>query len=189
MGAVEFPIVGGNRLDGPMDKRAIRQVVKCGVAVLATLGTLAVQAESEGWFSGISALPFTMQMDSSAGFDGSALSSKQYWSSVLRPAPSEFSGIPRDWVLGGSGTLSINDRLGLTGKLSSVRTEGDTTLNSVTHGLTDALPYNMMGLGMKYDLTRSLRFQGGWDRYQLKYNRINGDAGVDLLSIGLKYGF
>ncbi len=129
-----------------------------------------------------------MQMNPDAGFDGSALSSKNRNDTVLRPG-SAFSALPRSWVLGGTGTLSLNERFGLTGKLSSVRTDGDTTSNSVTHGLTDALPYNMMGLGMKYDITRSLRFQGGWDRYQLKYNRINGDAGVDLLSIGLKYGF
>ena len=157
--------------------------------MLAASLSAGVGAESEGWFSGISALPFTMQMDPDAGFDGSALSSKTRSDSVLLRQGSAFSAVPRSWVLGGTGTLSLNERFGLTGKLSSVRTDGDTTSNSVTHGLTDALPYNMLGLGMKYDITRSLRFQGGWDRYQLKYNRINGDAGVDLLSIGLKYGF
>jgi hypothetical protein len=172
---------------------SLKQAAAIFMTVCATSLSAGVRAESGGWFSGISALPLTMQMDSDAGFDGSALSSKNrgdgYSDSVhVRPG-SAFSAVPRSWVLGGTGTLSLNERFGLTGKLSSVRTEGDTTSNSVTHGLTDALPYNMMGLGMKYDITRSLRFQGGWDRYQLKYNRINGDAGVDLLSIGLKYGF
>lgn len=157
-------------------------------ASVGIVGSVA-RAESSGWFSGISALPFSMQMDSRAGFDGSALSSKSLWIQNDGNGNGQFSGIPHSWVLGGSGTLSLSDRFGFTGKLSSVHTEGDTTANSVTHGLTDALPYNMMGLGLKYDLTHSLRFQGGWDRYQLRYNRINGDAGVDLLSIGLKYGF
>ncbi len=160
----------------------------CLIVVMMPLSA-GVRAESEGWFSGISALPLTMQMDSNAGFDGSALSSKNRGDGMAGRPESAFSAMPRSWVLGGTGTLSLNERFGLTGKLSSVRTDGDTTSNSVTHGLTDALPYNMMGLGMKYDITQSLRFQGGWDRYQLKYNRINGDAGVDLLSIGLKYGF
>ena len=181
-------------MPGPLKlKTKLIRIVAVLLTASAWIAGGPARAESAGWFSGISALPFTMQMDSSAGFDGSALSSKSLWSqgsgSGSGSATGEFSGIPRSWVLGGSGTLSVNDRFGFTGKLSSVRTEGDTTANSVTHGLNDALPYNMMGLGLKYDLTRSLRFQGGWDRYQLKYNRINGDAGVDLLSIGLKYGF
>ncbi len=167
---------------------ASRLFVVCLAVVIAPL-SVGAHAESAGWFSGISALPLTMEMDSDAGFDGSALSSKNRVDGVPGRSASAFSAAPRSWVLGGTGTLSLNDRFGFTGKLSSVRTDGDTTSNSVTHGLTDALPYNMMGLGMKYDITRSLRFQGGWDRYQLKYNRINGDAGVDLLSIGLKYGF
>jgi len=51
------------------------------------------------------------------------------------------------------------------------------------------LPYNQLGFGMKYDISSSLRLQGGWDRYQLTSNRINGDAGIDLLSLGLKYRF
>ncbi len=172
-----------------MKNLSLKQVVAVSMTVLSVALSGVARAESEGWFSGISALPLTMQMNPDAGFDGSALSSKNRNDTVLLRPGSAFSAAPRSWVLGGTGTLSLNERFGLTGKLSSVRTDGDTTSNSVTHGLTDALPYNMMGLGMKYDITHSLRFQGGWDRYQLKYNRINGDAGVDLLSIGLKYGF
>jgi hypothetical protein len=174
-------------------KLSLKQTAAIFLTVLATSLPAGVRAESGGWFSGISALPLTMRMDSDAGFDGSALSSKNrsdnYGDGMQMRPGNAFSAVPRSWVLGGTGTLSLNERFGLTGKLSSVHTDGDTTSNSVTHGLADALPYNMMGLGMKYDITRSLRFQGGWDRYQLKYNRINGDAGVDLLSIGLKYGF
>ncbi len=176
-----------------MKNRSLKQTIAISLTMLAMVWPVAARAESGGWFSGISALPLTMRMDSGAGFDGSALSSRNRSDNdgdgVPLRSSNAFSAVPRSWVLGGSGTLSLNERFGLTGKLSSVHTDGDTTSNSVTHGLADALPYNMMGLGMKYDITRSLRFQGGWDRYQLKYNRINGDAGVDLLSIGLKYGF
>ncbi len=164
------------------------------VAALAVAGGLlaavGAQAESGGWFSGISALPFSLEMDSGNGVNGSALSrNRSAWSHLDPDSSGEFSGGPHNSVLGGSGTLSLSDRFGFVGKLSSVLTSGDVTANSLTHGLADALPYNMMGLGLKYDVTRSLRFQGCWDRYQLKYNRINGDTGVDLLTLGLKYGF
>lgn len=150
-----------------------------------------VHAAEQGWFSGISAPTYTPLFESDFMSDQGALwhSSKQA-GGLYSPSPvRDFTLAPRSFSLGGSGLLPLNDRFGLIGKLSSTRAETDPTLSSWNEGLSDAFSYNRMGLGLKYDVTRSLRFQGGWDRYQLKYNRINGDAGVDLLSIGLKYGF
>ncbi|MDE1942330.1 MAG: hypothetical protein KGI47_04195 [Betaproteobacteria bacterium] len=178
-----------NNIANPLKNKHIHTSATL-VAVWVMLAGAGAHAESGGWFSGISALPFTMQMESGNAFDGSAFSSnRSAWSHHGETSLGEVSGAPRNSVLGGSGTLSLSDRFGFTGKLSSMLTSGDVTANSVTHGLANALPYNMMGLGLKYDVTHSLRFQGGWDRYQLKYNRINGDTGVDLLTLGLKYGF
>lgn len=155
--------------------------------VLSAASTRTALAEAQGWFSGINAPVYTPVFESDLMSDaGSVLHSGKQASMI---SSKDFTLTPHSLSLGGSGTLPLSERFGLVGKLSSTRSEGDPTLSSWNYGLSDAFSYNMMGLGLKYDLTRSLRFQGGWDRYQLKYNRINGDAGVDLLSIGLKYGF
>jgi hypothetical protein len=51
------------------------------------------------------------------------------------------------------------------------------------------LSYNQLGLGVRYGVSRNLMIQGGMDRYRLTAGRLNGAADVDLLSIGIKYGF
>lgn len=131
-----------------------------------------------------------MEMSTSPGLEGEVLSS------ITNGAPSSYteSGVtpfvPRSLTVGGAGTWSLDDHWGVVGSLSTVRAQNAAgNGNLLTGGLADSMPFNAMGLGLKYDLTRSLRFQGGWDRYQFSYDRINGDANVDLFSIGLRYGF
>jgi hypothetical protein len=161
------------------------------LAAIAAIGPGTAVAESgSGWFSGISAFPFTLQFESENDRDGgSILSSNRSTDSMAWRSENPMSASQRSFLLGGSGTLSLNDRLGLVGRLGSFRTESDANSTVLTHGMADGLPYNLLGLGMQYNLGNNLHLQGGWDRYQLRYNRINGDAGVDLLTIGLKYRF
>ncbi len=166
-----------------------QQEIKASIVLLALGLTCAqgIHAGEQGWFSGINAPVYTPLFESDLGSDTGGLWRSGKPSGML--SSKDFALAPRSLSLGGAGLLPLNDRFGLIGKLSSTRAESDPTLSSWNEGLSDAFSYNRMGLGLKYDVTRSLHFQGGWDRYQLKYNRINGDAGVDLLSIGLKYGF
>ncbi len=157
--------------------------------VALSLGSALACAESGGWFSGISALPLSLHVDSGSGFDGGTLSTNIRNDSALARSNAADYANTHSFVLGGSGAVPLNSRWSLTGRLGGVRTTGDVTNNAALHGLADVLPYNQLGFGMKYDISSSLRLQGGWDRYQLTSNRINGDAGVDLLSLGLKYRF
>ncbi|WP_297461788.1 hypothetical protein [Ferrovum sp.] len=157
-----------------------------GVLLLMMQSALA-QEQGNGWFSGISALPFSVQWNTELAPEGSALSSHMRSEGL---GGAETSGLSRSWVLGGTGTLPLGDSLALTGSLATIRNQGlGSAANTSTVGLYDALPYNMTGLGMHYDLSQRLRFQGGWDHYQLNYNRINGNSNIDLLSLGLRYGF
>ena len=164
-----------------------KSVQGVGMLLLMMQAALAQEGASSGWFSGISALPFSVQWNTELAPEGSALSSHMRSEGL---GGSEISGLSRSWVLGGTGILPLGDRLALTGSLATIRNQGSGgTANTSTVGLYDALPYNMTGLGMHYDLSQRLRFQGGWDHYQLNYNRINGNSNIDLLSLGLRYGF
>ncbi len=148
-----------------------------------------VAQDTAGWFTGISAAPYTIQWDTELAPEGSALSSHLRSQGL---GGSDTQGLSRSLVLGSTGTIPLGNRWALSGSLASIRNEG---LNlqgaspSSSLGLYDAIPYTMTGLGMHYSLTHSLQFNGGWDHYQLNYNRINGNANIDLLSLGLRYGF
>ncbi len=175
-------------------KRQHKPHIHFALSVLILACAQGAQAGDQGWFSGINAPTYTPLFDSNLMSDTGSLMSDtgSLWRSSQQNgvlSSKDFILAPRSLSLGGAGLLPLSNRFGLVGKLSSTRAEGDPTLSSWNEGLSDAFSYTRMGLGLKYDVTRSLHFQGGWDRYQLKYNRINGDAGVDLLSIGLKYGF
>ncbi|NDU85416.1 MAG: hypothetical protein G3H99_02250 [Ferrovum sp.] len=142
---------------------------------------------SSGWFSGISALPFSVQWDPELAPQGSALSS-HFRSQGLDGK--DDGGLSRSLVVGGSGTVPLDSRWSLTGSMASIRNQGMANVSTPSStGLYDALPYTMTGLGMHYDMTQNLHIQGGWDHYLLNYNRINGNANIDLLSLGLRYGF
>lgn len=157
-----------------------------GFVVLMLGSALAFGQDQGGWFSGISAMPFTVQWNTDLAPEGSALSSHLRSQSL---GGSDMSGLSRNLILGTTGTVPLNERWALSGSLASIRNEGVNLQNAPSSGLYDALPYTMTGVGMQYDVSRRLRFQGGVDRYQLNYNRINGNANIDLLSLGLRYGF
>ncbi len=156
------------------------------VFVLGCRSVLAQEPASSGWFNGISALPFTVQWNTDLAPEGSALSSHLRSQGL---GGSDMSGLSRSLVLGTTGTVPLGERWALSGSIASIRNEGVNLQNAPSSGLYDALPYTMTGLGMHYDVSRSLQFEGGLDHYQLNYNRINGNANIDLLSLGLRYGF
>lgn len=165
---------------------SVKQIIIVGLLISGATG-LAWGQDGSGWFNGISAAPYTIQWDTELAPEGSALSSHLRSEGL---GGTEMSQLSRSLVLGSTGTIPINERWSLSGSLASIRNQGLNLQNaSSSAGLYDALPYTMTGLGMHYDMTHSLRFQGGLDHYQLNYNRINGSANIDLLSLGLRYGF
>jgi hypothetical protein len=92
------------------------------------------------------------------------------------------------WELSGTGTWSIGPKFGVVGKLGAYRGELSITPNQTD--LPDGKTRATFGVGVKYDVSRNFRLQGGWDRYRLgPAATADGIERVDLLSIGLKYKF
>lgn len=152
-------------------------------ALLLGAGLVAAQSafSEEGWFGGISALPFAL----APGLGGTVedpnhLNAGSY---VGRAQSSSF-------ILGGTKALPVSSRWSVTGSMVGLR--GGTNLTSGMR-LTNnegGLSYNQLGLGLRYGVNRNLMIQGGMDRYRLTAGgRLNGATDVDLLSIGIKYGF
>ncbi len=176
---------------GCVVKNGVKRVGLAGGFCLVLLPAFA-HADGKGWFSGINAPQqgFAMEMNTNPGLEGEVLSTITNGPPSLYTESGATPFVPRNLTVGGAGTWLLDDHWGVVGSLSTVRTQNALNNgNPLTGGLADSMPFNAMGLGLKYDLTRSLRFQGGWDRYQFSYDRINGDANVDLFSIGLRYGF
>jgi hypothetical protein len=142
-------------------------------ALVLMLGTgLACAQEEKGWFSGISALPYTNFLGS-----GDGLSVEN--SDTLKK---------RSNLIGGEGAVPIGKRWNMLGRLGTA-SSAHPWLFGVSGSMDSVMPYDQMGLGLSYNLGENVLLQGNLDRYQLKYNRINGDNGVDLLTLGLKYRF
>ncbi|KXW56001.1 hypothetical protein LHV13_03735 [Ferrovum sp. PN-J185] len=144
------------------------------IVISLLLMSMSVFAQEEkGWFSGISALPYTTVL---GGIDNGA-------------GNSVFSGRNRPNLIGGEGSVPLGKRWNMLGRLGTVSPDRPWLSNGSSMSMDGILPYDQMGLGISYDLGSHLLLQGNLDRYQLKYNRINGDNGLDLLTIGLKYRF
>ncbi|MBU6467707.1 MAG: hypothetical protein KGN31_03825 [Betaproteobacteria bacterium] len=149
-----------------------RQKLSLIALSLTLFVTHALAQESAGWFSGISALPYTTFLGSngSQSLNGAFLPSSK----------------PN--LLGGEGAIPIGKRWNMLGRLGTVSSDRPWLYNG-TGSVNSVMPYDQMGLGLSYDMGGHLLLQGNLDRYQFKYNKINGDNGLDLLTIGLKYRF
>ena len=180
------------------------------VMMLALLAGSGGAQAAEGWFGGLQVAPWISRADALLNLDhGSDLPARKVRGSVLPMAPTRRfdvelayaesnaegaasinrpTGSQRDFRVAGVGTWSLNDNLGVTGRLGAYRGDVDaSTLYRLTPDGNSLHP--TIGMGLRYDISSNLRLQGGWDRYHLGVSLHPGDGGVDLLSIGLKYRF
>jgi hypothetical protein len=147
-----------------------------GVGLLTAKSALA----EEGWFGGISALPFSLAPGLGYTSDDMVRAGGQ--SGVGRVQSSSL-------MLGGTKALPVSTRWAVTGNLAGMRGGTDLTSGAWLLSPEGGISYNQLGLGVRYGVSRNLMIQGGMDRYRLTAGRLNGAADVDLLSIGIKYGF
>jgi hypothetical protein len=183
-----------------------------GVANAALLLCLSVAAggahAAEGWFGGLNINPWLNRADALLNVDraersdnparkrpGSAATGRRFdlelgyadaggdnGVSANRPASAT-----RDFRFAGVGVWSLGDSFGLTGRFGAYR--GDLDGGGLYRLTPDSTLHPTYGMGLRYDISANLRLQGGWDRYHLGQSLRPGDAGVDLLTIGLKYRF
>jgi hypothetical protein len=150
-------------------------------ALLLGVGLVTAQPAfcEEGWFGGISALPFSLAPGLGSSDDNSRLGGA---SAVGRAQSSSF-------MLGGTKAVPLGSRWSVTGNMAGLRGGTDLTSGVWLTNTEGGLSYNQLGLGLRYGVNRNLMIQGGMDRYRLTAGRLNGSTDVDLLSIGIKYGF
>lgn len=128
----------------------------------------------EGWFGGVNAAPFAARADMLLNLDRSDNSHK--------------ADAAKEFRFTSTGTWAITDKLGFTGRVGAYTGDANSLGGSV-HYQSDLLPRPTYGMGIRYDVSNNLRLQGGWDRYHLGTSLSPLDAGIDLLTIGLKYRF
>ena len=88
------------------------------------------------------------------------------------------------WQLVGVGTLPIDDRFSVFGKLGFARWDADLKCTGFLAGCGDDSGTDLtFGVGVKYNLTRNLAVRGEWENFDL------GDADADLLLITIVYKF
>ena len=88
------------------------------------------------------------------------------------------------WQLVAVGTLPINDRFGVFGKLGFARWDADLKCTGFLAGCDDDSGTDLtFGVGVKYNLTPNLAVRGEWESFDL------GDADADLLLITVVYKF
>ena len=174
-------------------------------ALLIALAILPAGAwAADGWFGGIQVAPWMSRADALLNLDRSDVpltrKARPGQSAANRRFDVEFGyadsdassgarpgSTGRDFRLAGVGTWALADNLGVTGRLGAYR--GDVDGRAVYQLTPDAALHPTYGMGLRYDVSANLRLQGGWDRYHLGPSLHPGDAGVDLLTIGLKYRF
>lgn len=88
------------------------------------------------------------------------------------------------WDLVGVGTLPLMDKLSAYGKLGLFRAESEGTSN-VGVSADDSETGFTFGLGLRYDFARNLGVRAEWQRYQ----EVDDDTDVDLLSVGIIWRF
>lgn len=169
-------------------------------------------AGTGGWFGGIGNFGSTSEIESSNFYGGVSdgnYSRKiftayrvsrnwglqmgtdfDYYSRQLfaNDAPATMGNKARGWEFSGTGTLPLGQKFGVVGKVGAYRGELGVAPSLSSNSEDKTRP--TFGLGVKYDLTRNFRLQGGWDRYRVAPAvPSDKDENVDLLSIGLKYRF
>lgn len=95
------------------------------------------------------------------------------------------------WQVGAVGSLPLNQQFALTGKLGLARTNTDAS------GSVGGIPFAgsghdtapTYGLGMRYDLTRTVALRGDWDRYRVNNGGIGGKSDSDLFTVGAQFKF
>lgn len=86
------------------------------------------------------------------------------------------------FLLGGTGTLPLSDKVALYGRVGSFFWDGDADINNVTQAKPEDT--NMyIGAGARYAITDRFGVTGDWVRYKLE------DTRSDVASIGVMFSF
>jgi OOP family OmpA-OmpF porin len=98
------------------------------------------------------------------------------------------------WHVDAVGILPLNGSLALLGRAgivaSETRASGTVTVGAITvsEAMTDRKTSYKLGLGLSYDLTKTVGVRGEWERFRV----ADGDGGthsVDLFSVSLRVRF
>lgn len=86
------------------------------------------------------------------------------------------------FIFGATGRVPVSERFALTGRAGMFFWDGDAQINNVTQARPeDSNLY--LGLGLSYDVAKSLQLTGDWTRYELE------SATSGVFSVGLQYRF
>jgi len=159
----------------------LRSSLSAVLMIASCLGLIpsAVAAEA-GWFGGVNAAPWAARADMLLNLDRTDTGV----ASGLKSTSAS-----KDFRLTSSKTWIVGEKLGVIGRIGAFNSaEIDPSNNGNKLG-SDSAYRPTYGMGLRYDVSNSLRLQGGWDRYHLGTSLRPGDGEVDLLTIGLKYRF
>lgn len=91
----------------------------------------------------------------------------------------------------GVGTLAINEKFAVYGKLGVYRGEVDGRINTftVTGSASESNTDITGGFGVRFNLTRNVALRGEWQRYPDMGGPDVGEDDIDVISIGVLFRF
>ena len=195
-----------------------RKLLMLGCAAPLAGASPLVHAEQDGWFFGLNlarsalradypGVGFALSDDRDAGYKFSAgyqfsanwraeLSyldfSKPSLSTNVFGQPIKLDGKGRGLQLTGTGTLPLTQKIGLYGKLGALYSNLDSgcATNYLTCTSADRGADLSLGVGVRYDFTKTVSVRGEWERFhKFGVRDFTGQGDVDIFSVGMGFRF
>lgn len=106
-------------------------------------------------------------------------------------APASATLDAKVWQASAVGSLPLTPSLAMTGKLGLAYADTDTTGNigGAAFGGSDSKTAPTYGLGLRYDLTKTVSLRGEWERFRLGSAGLGGKNDADLYSLNAVFRF
>lgn len=95
------------------------------------------------------------------------------------------------WQIGAVGNLPLTPQFAFTGKLGLARasTDGSGSVSGIPFAASDHKTAPTYGLGMRYDINKTIGLRGEWERFRVSNAGFGGKSDADLFTLNALFKF